>query len=102
MSGFLLSGHAWAGHASWQAAWPPLPLPERHPRQLGSTASLSTTQGYQDQLFGVAALSPSNTWAVGLHCPVKYECGASRPTIRASAQRSRCGPAAAGSSSQLR
>lgn len=39
----------------------------------GGPLALIVTKGpvynaYQDQLYGIAALSPSNVWAVGLHC----------------------------------
>jgi hypothetical protein len=34
----------------------------------GATASTSSAVGYQNQLFGVAALSPADVWAVGIHC----------------------------------
>jgi hypothetical protein len=35
----------------------------------GTAASVSATPGYQNQLSGVAALSPTNVWAAGIHCP---------------------------------
>lgn len=31
--------------------------------------TLSSGSGYQDQLLGVTVVSPSDVWAVGLHCP---------------------------------
>ncbi len=34
----------------------------------GATAPTSSAAGYQNQLFGVAALSPADVWAVGIHC----------------------------------
>jgi hypothetical protein len=40
----------------------------------GATAPASSAAGYENQLFGVAALSPANVWAVGIHCT--YSCGA--------------------------
>ena len=35
----------------------------------GATSRSSSYSGYQNQLFGVAAVSPGDVWAVGLHCP---------------------------------
>lgn len=40
----------------------------------GGAEPVNSAVGYQDQLFGVAALSPANVWAVGIHCTVS--CGA--------------------------
>jgi hypothetical protein len=34
----------------------------------GAGAPVSSAAGYQDQLLGVAALSPADVWAVGIHC----------------------------------
>ena len=41
----------------------------------GATLFSGPASGYQDQLFGVAVVSPSDVWAVGYTCMRRASCG---------------------------